>query len=322
MKLKNAGEALLMGFMVAVLVAACGGGGGGGGAPAAPAGASLASFYVNPATGNDATGTGAAATPYKTLTKAIQAASAVAATSGANIYAASGVYNTASGETFPLLPTNGENIVGSGIAEVEGSGNYTIVAGDSVSISKSTTFAFAPGQNGSLSGIGASGVAPTFVVTDNATVTLSNNQLTFPLTTLHYPVWAVDSSVVTITNNTISGWVTVDTSDIATKVTLRGNTLDGGYTVCTADFTAVASQLDLGTAASPGNNILKKSGGGTAIVNSWGGAADQGVTAVGNTWIANMQGADAVGHYASAHVAGPVTTGPNYNVKPTAGIQF
>lgn len=315
-----------MGLMVAVLVAACGGGGGGGGggAPgAAPAGASLASFYVNPATGNDTTGTGTAATPYKTLAKAIQMASAVAATSGANIYAASGVYNTASGETFPLLPTNGENIIGSGIANVDGSGNYNVVAGDFVVNNPlSTTFAFAPGQNGSLSGLGASGVAPTFVVIDNATATLSNNSLTFPVSSA-YPVWAVASGVVAINNNTISGWVAVDTSDKATKVTLRGNTLDGGYTVCTADYTSIASQLDLGTAASPGNNILKKSGGGTAAVNSF--YVDAGapvIQAVGNTWIANQQGADANGHYAAALVPGPVTTGPNYNVTPVAGIQF
>jgi len=296
-------------------------------------GATAVSFYVNSATGNDASAVLGTA-PYKTITKAVQMASAVALTSGANINVASGVYSAATGEVFPIMLTNGMNIVGTGIADVEGSGNFTVGEGDQMGNIISTTFAASSPSattniNVSITGITASSVAgaPTVVSAVGTNLTLSNNTFTFPVNGSNYPVWIMASSVAAISNNTITGWVAIDSSDFGTKMKLRGNKLDGGFTVCTADFSAIPSQLDLGTAADPGNNTIKRSGGGTAGLNSFNPYASAVViTAVGNTWPASgVQGADANAHYAASSVVGgtaAATSGPNYNVVPTAGIQF
>lgn len=308
-----------------LILSACGGGGGGaGGGVSAPAVIAPA-FYVNAATGLD-TNAGTLAAPYKTITYAIKMSSAVAAAGIANIYVASGVYSAAAnGEVFPLMPTTGENLIGSGVADIEGAGNYTVAGGQLSGEIFSTTFVFASGVTGSMSGMSASGVAPTFVVADNANVTLKNNSLLFPVTdNTKYAVWIVDGSTATISGNAISAWVAIDTADAATKVVARGNSLTGTYAICTADLTATASQLDLGTAASPGNNSILN--GNVAYVpssaaNNWGTAGDAGVNAAGNTWLPNVQGADSLGHYAAQSIAGP-TTGSNYDVAPAAGIKF
>ncbi|MBF2065049.1 MAG: DUF1565 domain-containing protein [Calothrix sp. C42_A2020_038] len=80
-------------------------------------------IYVNPVSGNDA-GNGNQQAPLKTITKALQRASA-----GMTIQLAEGNYNTTSGEQFPLNIPGGvtvvgnENNKGSGIL-IEGSGDY------------------------------------------------------------------------------------------------------------------------------------------------------------------------------------------------------
>jgi hypothetical protein len=295
------------------------------------------SLYVDPATGSDAN-TGTQASPFKTISWAINAASAVAAINGADIHAASGVYSTvANGEAFPLMPTTGEHligpVIGSGTANIDGAGSYTIFAGElpaAISIGNanpiSTTIVFAPGVTGSVSGITANGSALNVIVADNATVTLSNNTITLPTGCAPWcntvPVWIVNGSVATLTSNTITGYVSVDVADGSTKVLARNNHFGGSYGVVTADSGLLhASQLDLGTAASPGNNTIQC----TLIgVSNSGQAGDAGVTAVGNTWNP-VQNADLTGHYAAQYITGPTPTvaGPNnYYVFPTAGIQF
>jgi hypothetical protein len=299
----------------------CGGGG---------KGSILSAYYVDPAAGLD-TNAGTQAAPFKTITKAINAAKAVATTQNVDIYAASGVYNTASGEVFPLMPTTGENLIGPTTttgtipvtANIDGAGNYTITGGGRSSHVISTTIAFAPGVMASVSGITANGSAPTVLVADNATVTLSNNIFKFTTTCCaSYPVWIVNGSLATLTSNTITAFVAVESADASTKVIARNNNICGTYGVVTADpsFSLItASQLDLGTAASPGNNTILCSSVGVA---NWGQTGNASVTAVGNTWTPSVQGADASGHYASQLIAGPTTSGINYVVLPTAGIQF
>jgi hypothetical protein len=79
--------------------------------------ASAATYYVNSATGNDATGNGTLATPWKTITHA--AATVPAGTSGAPnvISVAAGTYNTASTEVFPIAFTrNFVSLTGAGSA--------------------------------------------------------------------------------------------------------------------------------------------------------------------------------------------------------------
>jgi len=74
---------------------------------------------------------------------------------------------------------------------------------------------------------------------------------------------------------------------------------------------------DLGSGASPGGNTFTGNTGASVSVDGNGTF----VTAVGNTWTASEQGADAQGRYvlpagqtAPLEVAGPVTTGGNYRL--------
>ena len=81
-------------------------------------------LYVNPLNGKD-TGAGSATSPFKTLTKAL-----ISAGSGTTIKLATGTYNTASGEVFPLVIPSGvillgdEPTKGKGIL-ITGSGKYS-----------------------------------------------------------------------------------------------------------------------------------------------------------------------------------------------------
>ncbi|MGK7901228.1 MAG: DUF1565 domain-containing protein [Hormoscilla sp.] len=79
-------------------------------------------FYVNPATGNDR-GAGNQYSPFKTLTRALQQLSST------TIQLAAGIYDRASGESFPLIVPAGVTVLGNesgkgkGIV-IEGSGSY------------------------------------------------------------------------------------------------------------------------------------------------------------------------------------------------------
>jgi hypothetical protein len=78
------------------------------------------------------------------------------------------------------------------------------------------------------------------------------------------------------------------------------------------------STIDLGTTADPGGNTLTGNGTTGLHIDALGGAGT--INAVGNTWIANQQGADAVGHYsvAPAYTRVPKTgaaSGANYKIE-------
>jgi hypothetical protein len=64
-------------------------------------------IFVNAGTGNDTTGDGSLATPYKSIKKGLQAA-----TAGKTIVAANGAYNAANGEVFPLAMKVGVALIG------------------------------------------------------------------------------------------------------------------------------------------------------------------------------------------------------------------
>jgi Protein of unknown function (DUF1565) len=77
--------------------------------PVPPTLTPLSSIYVNASSGSDTTGNGSSSKPYKTFTKAmaVVAASKSFARSGVTIFLASGNYDTANGEKFPIVvPTN------------------------------------------------------------------------------------------------------------------------------------------------------------------------------------------------------------------------
>lgn len=82
--------------------------------PAPPTLAPLASIYVDPSTGSDTSGNGSMAKPYKSLTKAVAvlAAAKLLAPSGVTIYLASGDYDTANGEIFPIVVPKSVTITG------------------------------------------------------------------------------------------------------------------------------------------------------------------------------------------------------------------
>ncbi|PAX51265.1 DUF1565 domain-containing protein [Brunnivagina elsteri] len=80
-------------------------------------------IYVNPVSGNDSA-IGSQQAPLKTITKALQQASA-----GLSIQLADGTYNIQSGEKFPLLIPGGVNLVGNEANKgssiiIEGSGEF------------------------------------------------------------------------------------------------------------------------------------------------------------------------------------------------------
>ncbi len=102
--------------------------------PITPTLAPIGSIYVSATSGSDASGNGSMGSPYKTLTKAV--AVLVAATSspnGVTIFLASGNYDAANGEKFPIVIPKSVNIAGtnygagpSGGSFVNGYGEDTI----------------------------------------------------------------------------------------------------------------------------------------------------------------------------------------------------
>lgn len=301
---------------VSAVLSACGGGGGS--APVVTP--SLPAFYVNATTGLD-TNAGTAAAPFKSLTKAINAASAVGAV---NIYAASGVYDAANGETFPLRVANGENLIGAGSAVISGSAFYTMQLSGGGSLAGSATMLFASGVSGSVSGYSFPAGATVAIWADNApSVTISGNTIRTA-----YGLIAGNNSKVTLSANNIDSTIAaIEAVGPMVKVTARGNTLNptsSGVGVKTGTFfpTLAGSDLDLGTAASPGNNKLQSINEGIASLTT---ASSVPITAVGNKWKPNTQGADATGQYAAGLVTGPVAaTVPkgNYIISGTNSIQF
>jgi hypothetical protein len=127
-----------------------------------------------------------------------------------------------------------------------------------------------------------------------------------------------------------------------TDVTFSGNGVFGIYLQGTAGNTIGALKMrgctitqnrgdgiylfdnaaaDLGTTADPGGNTLTNNAGiGLDIDGNFGARL---ITAVGNTWNANVEGADAQGHYTVGTVTGPDTnvTGSNFSVNASWSLQ-
>ena len=306
-------------LVASAVLSACGGGGGGGGsAPVVTP--PLPAFYVDATTGLD-TNAGTVAAPFKSLTKAINAASAVGAV---NIYAASGVYDAANGETFPLMVANGQNLIGAGSAVISGGGVYHMILSGGGGLTGNGSLVFASGVSASVSGYSFPIGTAVAIWVDNApSVTISGNTIgtTFGL------IAGNNSKVTLSANNIDTSVVAVEALGPGVKVTARGNTFNStssGVGVRTGNYypTLADSELDLGTAASPGNNKLQSINEGLASMSV---ASSVPITAVGNKWKLNTQGADATGQYAAGLVTGPVVpTIPkgNYIISGTNSIQF
>jgi galactitol-specific phosphotransferase system IIB component len=94
-------------------------------------------YYVDAIYGDDVTGTGSQSDPWKTITHALNEV----ATTGVTIHVASGTYNIASGETFPLIIKEGVSLVGDGarttIIDASGS-NQPVIYGSDISDGSNT----------------------------------------------------------------------------------------------------------------------------------------------------------------------------------------
>jgi hypothetical protein len=285
------------------------------------------SFYVNVATGSDAN-SGSQLSPWKTITHAIATVPAGAI----DIVVAPGTYNAASGETFPLMPGADQNIVGD-VANAGQGTKPTQLAGTGTTgtvcpyTPYQTTVLFGPAStNASFRGfvIGGGGTAES-VFACGSPATLANDTLSGAS---QESIIAVAGTALTLTSNTISNGIYL--GGATTKLTARGNTMVGGYyalQLCNgAGCAYTGSFIDVGTAASPGNNTLigSASAVGLALV----GTSASVVQAAGNTWHPSVQGANAAGHYATAFVDGTtgvaLTAGNNYSIAAGAGggIQF
>jgi hypothetical protein len=86
-----------------------------------------------------------------------------------------------------------------------------------------------------------------------------------------------------------------------------------------SDASKPVASIDLGTASNPGSNQIFDNGQG--VYENLFVKGNTTLTAVGNTWNGNVQGADAQGHYAASRIDGP-KQGRNYYIGSGVSIQF
>ena len=99
---------------------------------------------------------------------------------------------------------------------------------------------------------------------------------------------------------------------------LRGSTVSNNAQDGALFSQFESSTIDLGTTADPGGNTFTGNGTTGLHIDAFGGAGT--LNAVGNTWIASQQGADANGHYSTAPGYAPVpksgaASGANYKIE-------
>lgn len=98
-------------------------------------------------------------------------------------------------------------------------------------------------------------------------------------------------------------------SSQGSTLTVRGTTIHDGERAL-----SLYPGVDLGTVSSPGNNTFTAS---IQVLDLYGG----GVTAMGNTWLPNTQGSDALGRYTTQTLTGPVT-GLNFKLDADATLKL
>jgi hypothetical protein len=87
-------------------------------------------LYVDVVTGSDVTGDGSASNPFKTITHALSVTPG-----GETINIASGTYNAAAGEVFPLFLKNGTRLIGATTPsrpQITNFGTTSIIGGDNI----------------------------------------------------------------------------------------------------------------------------------------------------------------------------------------------
>lgn len=295
-------------------------------------------FSVNSATGAD-TNSGAAATPFKTITQGLAVAKAVGALCPVpcNVSVAAGSYSA--GETFPLKMPNNVNLVGAGSATttIFGNGNlatpYTL-AGSTIAFQ--STLVVPSGVTSNVSGFRISGGWDVQVIVDGAVSTMSSNNVD-GATASADGMYVVGNATATVNANTISGTCWLNGSLVVAghaTVTARTNTISATDSVFTAPSckqavyvsgggTALSSPVvNLGTSVSAGGNTVTGSatGVGINILNT-----GNVVNASGNTWHASVQGASVTGTYTVGTTGtnpAALVGGNNYAITSSSNLQF
>jgi hypothetical protein len=100
--------------------------------PGIPSVAPLTTIFVDATSGSDTTGNGSQNKPYKTLTKAVAVvvAAKVVSPNGVSISLASGDYDTANGEKFPIVVPKSVSITGANYGAGFNSGSFINGAGE------------------------------------------------------------------------------------------------------------------------------------------------------------------------------------------------
>ncbi|MEO8921889.1 MAG: DUF1565 domain-containing protein [Caldimonas sp.] len=139
--------------------------------------------------------------------------------------------------------------------------------------------------------------------------------------------WTARAGSVDIRNSTITGstataagagifFTPQHVSTMSFK--LRGSTVSNNAQDGVLFSQFENSAIDLGTTVDPGGNTFTGNGTTGLHIDAFGGPGT--LNAVGNTWIANQQGADAGGHYSVAPGYAPVpktgaASGANYKIE-------
>ncbi len=146
-----------------------------------PVASTAPTIYVAASTGNDATGTGSCAAPYKTITRGV-----AGTTSGAIVRVAPGTYDAANGEDFPILLPAGVQLIGDEANKGQGTTATRVLGGGNIAFT------------GSCGTFGAT-------IYPGAKAQIAGFELTNPVGTFAEMTLLVRTDSVTIRNNSVVG---------------------------------------------------------------------------------------------------------------------
>jgi hypothetical protein len=187
--------------------------------------------------GDDANTGNSAASPFKTITKALSVASP-----GETVFVAPGTYNTASGETFPVNVSGGVNLIGDepNRGAPPAGGTATTIMGSVVVFAGATLAGFTVTNNAQVSYGGPNGTVRNNTMTGNGGFAISVTGAVNHLTTMN-----------TSANNT-TGWGLFSSNAASGKI--ENNIFSKNRFGIELD--APAGDLGGGAAGSAGNNLF------------------------------------------------------------------
>ncbi len=207
--------------------------------PIPPTASPLTTIEVNPATGSDTTGNGTADKPYKTLTKAVAVVKGLT-TQGLTIQLATGNYNAANGEVFPIVVPVGTSIVGTayGSGPFRNQGSFVDGAGEDTTFEK-------------LAGLGSRRAFTTFEIAQDVTSAVSLSGVYLGASRLALPAGGAYAAVNVLGSLTATR-VTFAAGTRLTHPAIGGVLVPSGTLICTActilgsDYALLALALPTG----------------------------------------------------------------------------